>query len=84
MHMPSRLILIHLKVLNLLIGLLELFFLLSEDLINVPIHRLTLLNLIFFGEDHGRDALVDLAEQSVKWVVIRIYFGDFLERMQIG
>ena len=83
MHMPSRLILIHLKILNLLIGLLELFFLLSDDLINVPIHRLTLLDLIFLGEDHGRDALVDLTEQSVKWVVVRIYLGYFLERVQI-
>ena len=65
-------------MLNLLLGLLELLIFLFDYLVDVLIMHVALLDLILFAQDHGRNTLMDLAEQSVEWVIVRVDLRDFL------
>ena len=76
--------LVPLKVLNMLIGYLQLIVLRQDQLFSVVVLHVALLDLIFFREDVGADALVNLAEQIIESVVGRVHFGDLLKRVQVG
>ena len=61
-HVPARLLLIHLQVLDLLERLLELLILLLDDLVDVLVMHIALLDLILFAQNHCRNALMNLAQ----------------------
>ena len=65
-------------MLNLLLGLLELLIFLFDYLVDVLIMHVALLDLILFAQDHGRNTLMDLAKQSVEWIIVRVDLRDFL------
>ena len=65
----AGLLLVPLKVLNVLLGHFQLFFLGLDQLVSVAVLGVALLDLVFLGQDRGRYALMDLAEQRVEGVV---------------
>lgn len=83
MHVPARLFLIHFQVLDLFECLLKLLILLLNYLVDVLVMHIALLDLVLFAQNHRRNALVNLAQKSIQWVVVRVDFRDLLERVQI-
>ena len=63
LHTAPCFIFVSLEGLDLLLGYLKLFFFQADDLVHVVVFLLALLYLIFFGENHSRNSLMNLAQK---------------------
>ena len=76
-------VLVPLQGLDLLVGYLKLLFFKADDFGHSVAFLLALLDLIFFGQDHGGYPLVYLAQKGVKRQILRVHLRYLLQSVQI-